>query len=293
MRPADELPFLGVSIRMTDEGMLLHQHHYTQDFLREHSSHISVRKRTTSGEPEHFRRETPLLPDPSNSEHQEWVKIGQKILGGLLWLSTRTRPDLSYSVSLLRKSWPRMLNSWRWSCDTFCSTSTLHKPSDCSTHTLGMERWLTLLFTAMLLLHSGNTPSLGTQSISLSVISVISFTGSQWERLRSPRAELYALATARKSARNFRLLIHEPFTSSMVMSLRRDNTAAIAMLEEAGWRTRYISISGEAIRQEMLGDISYFDSCLYRSSTSRSANKTNIIFQQFDHLPMRISELYS
>ena len=27
------------------------------------------------------------------------VKIGQKILGGLLWLSTRTCPDLSYSVS--------------------------------------------------------------------------------------------------------------------------------------------------------------------------------------------------
>ena len=94
-----ELPFLGVSIRMTKDGLLLHQHHYTLDFLREHSSHISARKRTTSGEPEHFRRETPLPPDPTNVEHQQWVKIGQKILGGLLWLSTRTRPDLSYSVS--------------------------------------------------------------------------------------------------------------------------------------------------------------------------------------------------
>ena len=70
----------------------------------------------------------------------------------------------------------------------------------------------------------------------------------------SAEAELYALATARKHARNFRLLIHEYFTSSMVMSLRCDNTAAIAVLEEPGWRTRYISIYGEAIRQEMLGD---------------------------------------
>ena len=73
-----ELPFLGVSIRMTKDGLLLHQHHYTLDFLREHSSHISARKRTTSGEPEHFRRETPLPPDPTNVEHQQWVKIGQK-----------------------------------------------------------------------------------------------------------------------------------------------------------------------------------------------------------------------
>ena len=94
-----ELPFLGVSIRMTEAGLLLHQHHYALDFLREHSSHITVRKRTTNGEPEHFRRETPLPPDPTNSEHQESVKIGQKILGGLLWLFTHTLPDLSYSAS--------------------------------------------------------------------------------------------------------------------------------------------------------------------------------------------------
>ena len=36
------------------------------------------------------------------------------------------------------------------------------------------------------------------------------------------------------------------------MSPRRDNTACIAMLEEPGWRTRYISIYGEAARQKML-----------------------------------------
>ena len=80
------LPFLGVSIRMTKDGLLLHQHHYTLDFLREHSSHISAQKRT-------------LPPDPSNSEHQECVKRGQKILVGLRWLSTCARPDPSYSIS--------------------------------------------------------------------------------------------------------------------------------------------------------------------------------------------------
>ena len=53
-----ELPFLGVSIRMTKDGLLVHQHHYTLHFLRERSSHISARERTASCEPEHFRRET-------------------------------------------------------------------------------------------------------------------------------------------------------------------------------------------------------------------------------------------
>ena len=80
-----------------------------------------------------------------------------------------------------------------------------------------------------------------------------------WQSLREPKiaespaeSELYALASARKAARNFRLLIHEAFTPSLTMSLRCDNTATIAMLEEPGWRTRYISIYGEAARQEML-----------------------------------------
>ena len=97
-----DLPLLGVSTRMTKEGFLLHQNHYTQDFLREHSAYISpisARKRTTSGEPEHFRREPPLPLDPLDPQHQGWVKIGQRILGGILWLSTRTRPDLAFAVS--------------------------------------------------------------------------------------------------------------------------------------------------------------------------------------------------
>ena len=68
----------------------------------------------------------------------------------------------------------------------------------------------------------------------------------------SAESELYALASARKAARNFRLLMRESFSTSIVMSLRCDNTATIATLEEPGWRTRYISIYGEAARQEVL-----------------------------------------
>ena len=36
------------------------------------------------------------------------------------------------------------------------------------------------------------------------------------------------------------------------MSLRCDNTACIAMLEEPGWRARYISIYGEVAKQKMI-----------------------------------------
>ena len=41
----------------------------------------------------------PPPPHPSNPEHQEWIKRGQRILGGVLWLSTRRGPDFAYAVS--------------------------------------------------------------------------------------------------------------------------------------------------------------------------------------------------
>ena len=94
-----DLTFLGVTIEKKEEGLLLHQHNCTENLLNEDAAHLPARKRTTAGDPEHFKKVAPPPPDPSNPEHQEWIKRGQRILGGVLWLSTRTRPDLAYAVS--------------------------------------------------------------------------------------------------------------------------------------------------------------------------------------------------
>ena len=66
----------------------------------------------------------------------------------------------------------------------------------------------------------------------------------------SAEVELYALSTAHKTARNYRLLIRETLTDGVIPNLRSDNTAAITMLDNPSWRTRYISIYGEVVRQE-------------------------------------------
>ena len=94
-----DLNFLGVSSRQLATGLLLHRHHYTEQLLSEHASHITARKRTTMGEPEHFNKQAPLPPDHSNIDHLEWTKSGQQVLGAMLMLSTRTRSDLAYAVS--------------------------------------------------------------------------------------------------------------------------------------------------------------------------------------------------
>ena len=67
----------------------------------------------------------------------------------------------------------------------------------------------------------------------------------------SAEAELYALSTAFKAGRNFRLMVQEFSSTDLLMILRCDNKATIAMLEEPSWRTRHLSIYGEALRQEI------------------------------------------
>ena len=52
-----------------------------------------------------------------------------------------------------------------------------------------------------------------------------------------------------KVARNFRLLIDESLAEEILLHLRCDNEATLAMLENPSWRSKYLSIYGEAIRQ--------------------------------------------
>ena len=65
----------------------------------------------------------------------------------------------------------------------------------------------------------------------------------------SAESELYALSTGHKVGRNFRLTVHETLADDILLNLRCDNEATIAMLDNP--RTRYLSIYEETIRQEI------------------------------------------
>ena len=67
----------------------------------------------------------------------------------------------------------------------------------------------------------------------------------------SAEAELYALSSGHKVGRNFRLLVCESLADDILLNLRCDNQATIAMLDNPTWRTRYLNIYGETIRQEV------------------------------------------
>eukprot|EP00971_Amphidinium_carterae_P092937 1839944-Amphidinium_carterae.1 len=58
---------------------------------------LILRKRTTPGDPEGF---TPVLPKKPQQDKEPVDDAAlASILGSLLWLSLRTRPDISWAVS--------------------------------------------------------------------------------------------------------------------------------------------------------------------------------------------------
>ena len=55
-----ELHFLGADHRHDlTWGLMLHQHFYTEDFVKEYGPFVSARNRNTAGEPDHFKKDDP------------------------------------------------------------------------------------------------------------------------------------------------------------------------------------------------------------------------------------------
>ena len=93
-----------VKVVLTKFGLYLHQHFYADEFLKKHVGTYGTRVRGTTAAPESFSTKSsgqpPLKPDQEDPQHQKQIKRAQQILGAVLWLSTRTRPDLSYAVAM-------------------------------------------------------------------------------------------------------------------------------------------------------------------------------------------------
>ena len=259
---SNELPFLGLTIQRSPSGLFLHQAQYAELLLEEHASHIPKRARTTTGEAESFKEEQNPAepPDMSNPEHLSWIKLGQKIIGALLWLSTQTRPDLSCAVSLasqalfkdLKKPKDRLRHLLQYLKSTKNLGLSYPFPKGAS-NKFSLTEFT--VYTDSSFAPAGKQSQTGIE-IFLTYGTVRHLTHWQSGKEKkmaesSAESELYALSTGHKAGRNFRLMVHEALADDILLNLRCDNEATIAMLDSPSWRTRCLSIYGETIRQEV------------------------------------------
>jgi hypothetical protein len=98
--------FCGIVIEKIENGYFIHQRPYTKELLKKHklegcNSTKIILDRESDDEDRTFEKEQ------REQWYQDWVtteefrsklKESQRIAGGILWLTTRTRPDLCFSI---------------------------------------------------------------------------------------------------------------------------------------------------------------------------------------------------
>ncbi len=249
--------FLNLHVDQLSHGLYIQQHKYAEDLVKRHVGEFGTRSRMTTAAPEGFSQSTKdiVKPDLSNPEHLKIVKFSQQVLGGMLWLSTRSRPDLAYAVSVAMSCVTRDIDQLK--------TRVRHllqylasQPSFGLLYPFSTEKDHVHL---MSFADASFSPT-GGKSQAGYVIQIVSQAGPltiHWNSTResivaqsSAEAELLALVDVFNSTKNFQLLFAESWME-ILPHLRCDNTAVVSMMENPTWRSRHISIRGEAIREAL------------------------------------------
>ena len=104
-REGSPVRFLGMQLeRFSDGSFTLDQEGYIDELIRSHGLTASMRSRITCPREVLYGRtgeDTEPSDDPSGLEDETTVKQAQRVAGECLWLSQRTRVDVSYTTSVM------------------------------------------------------------------------------------------------------------------------------------------------------------------------------------------------
>ena len=256
----DPVTFCGVEIILTGRGYRLAQTAYLQELLQrygvEGTSSVPLNKWT---EPE--------LPSQVVLED---VRAAQGITGALLWIATRSRPDISFSVSKmgqLATKAPRITIELGMQVLAYLN----------STSTLGIE----FLFNAGSYFSDHGNLSIPRVDGTIEIYSdashspagdrstqcvIILWRGSPlvWESTRQPfttlssaESELVSMVHSIQLTESLQPLIDELLGQDSTMSLLGDNAAAVRAVDMAGtgWRNRHLRMRAVAGRERVLAGL--------------------------------------
>ena len=249
-----ELAFLGtwVSEKLLGKecGFYIHQFPFAEQLVKGVSADGAMRKRETPCEPGTYVAKAAETPKREHTEKQKAAEMHQmqSLVGSLIWLSCRTRPDLAYGVSMAASQITKDQEE--------CHTRTRHLVQYLATHLseglfyrYGEEGEQIDIYGDASFVPGGSASRAGWI---LCMGSHASTWGSQRQTLialSTCEAELIAATSAVLAAQPMLLLL-EKIRQHVRATLRCDNAAAIAIVkkEEVSLRNRRLSIRPEYFR---------------------------------------------
>ena len=257
---ADPVTFCGIELSRDETGYRMSQRSYIQELLNRYSVEEEAGTPITKWvEPEH--------PEAATVDQ---VREAQGITGALLWLSTRTRPDLAYvvarcgqqatkspcfSIALGRQALAYLRSTLDMGIDvpfkvanTFADHSLISLPQ--------ADRVLELLTDAS---HSpGGDRSMQAVFIVWRGVPVAwESTRQSFTTLSSAESELVCMVHGVQLAEAVQPLVDELVEQDSLVSLLADNEAAIRSFEAspAGWRNRHLRMRAHAGRERIAANL--------------------------------------
>ncbi|CAE7637232.1 LZTR1, partial [Symbiodinium sp. CCMP2456] len=265
--PGDYLKYAGFELEKTSQGIRLHQESYVKDLLEQQAEDVPGEEKTPAVKV--YSWEEP----ETDTERQLLTKRAQALIGQLLWLSGRTRPDLAYGVSMAAQkiaSSPAEAVARAEHLVRYLRSSSgvsLHY----KTAVGGCGRWNQLRHQQTpLTLEVYTDASFAADEQCRSFGSVQLFWGGSlvmWSAARqtliaahTAESELYSLAEGHlmgKALRPTVAALMDVEEQDITGRLYCDNSAAVQLctLEAGSWRTRHLRLRGAIIRQDLVDEI--------------------------------------
>ena len=262
-REGDSLKFAGFELEKTAYGIRLHQESYTRDLLDQYQETITGVERTPAV------KMSDCEGPKDHTEQLDLTRKAQSMIGQLLWLSGRTRPDISYAVNYAAQ---RIVPSPREAVSRaeHLIKYLRHAP-DVGLHykppTFKCGKWDQLKYQetgASLEAYSDASFAADEKSRSYGCVqlywggALIFWVSSRQTLLAAHTAEceLYSLSEAHvlgKAMRPTVAALMNVSETTIDCHLYCDNAAAIQLciLETGSWRTRHLRLRGAIVRQDL------------------------------------------
>ncbi|CAE7923316.1 RE2 [Symbiodinium sp. KB8] len=264
--PGDQMKFAGYELQKTPEGVRLHQESYVQDLLEQNEELVEGEERTPA-----IKMGTIEEPD-NDAERRELTKRSQGLIGQLLWLAGRTRPDLAYAVSMAAqkiasnpreaaaraehvvkylRSAPAVSLHYKVAGDSWGKWNHLRHKQTSTT----VEVYTDASFAA-----DEQCRSFGSVQLYWGGALVSWAAGRQsLIAAHTAESELYSLSEGHLMGKAFRPTVAALMNVSerdVICHLYCDNSAAVQLctLESGSWRTRHLRLRGAVIRQDLEND---------------------------------------